>query len=89
MTVCKMKICQKKTNLDKYGFCEMHTDRNQNANNNESELPCDKCKKEVASGDKAMSCDLCSNWSRISCIKGMTESTDDALLNGNKCNGLK
>ena len=54
-----------------------------------SQSPCDKCKKEVVSGVKAMSHDLRSNWSHISCIKGMTELMYDALLNGNKCNGLK
>ena len=51
----------------------MHTDRNQDASNNDSESPCDKCKKEVVSdSDKALSCDLCLNWCHFSCIEGMT-----------------
>ena len=81
------KLSEKKTNLDKYGFREIHSDGDKDANSNES--PCDKCKKDVVSGDKAMSCDVCSTWSHISCIKGMTVPVYDALVNGNKSSGLK
>ena len=87
MVECKIKNYRKRTGLGEYGFCKLHT-RKTDSDNKIPDISCCDCNRVVLAHDKAMSCDMCSEWFFLACIENMTDETIEALIGGADCQGL-